>query len=193
MTGWLSTCSVALPPLRVNRTTWYLPSLTITALSSMIMSSVPTLKITPIFPRSCRQRMMENTVRKIHSNKIKVHFEQGSSFAYWHLREKIFISIFCTSYHIKPGWNLFCRNWHHIMGMLTKKTKQTSKSLCVHMRMDNTNATDLSTNSALQSSSCLCCMVIHMISFVFSCPVAKISIYFHWELKKAVSVLALWW
>lgn len=52
MTGWLSTCSVALPPLRVNRTTWYLPSLTVTALSSMMMSSVPTLKITPIFPRS---------------------------------------------------------------------------------------------------------------------------------------------
>lgn len=56
MTGWLSTCSVALPPLLVNRTTWYLPSLTITALSSMIMSSVPTLKITPTFPRSCTQR-----------------------------------------------------------------------------------------------------------------------------------------
>lgn len=55
MTGWLSTCSVALPPLRVNRTTWYLPSLTVTALSSMMMSSVPTLKMTPIFPRSCWQ------------------------------------------------------------------------------------------------------------------------------------------
>lgn len=56
MTGWLSTCSVALPPLRVNRTTWYLPSLTVTALSSMMMSSVPTLKITPIFPRSYKDK-----------------------------------------------------------------------------------------------------------------------------------------
>lgn len=53
MTGWLSTCRVALPPLLVKRTTWYLPSLTTTPLSSMAMSSVPTLNITPIFPRSC--------------------------------------------------------------------------------------------------------------------------------------------
>jgi len=64
ITGWLSTCSVALPPLRVNRTTWYLPSLTITAPSSMMMSSVPTLKITPIFPRSCGRRRRERRQRK---------------------------------------------------------------------------------------------------------------------------------
>lgn len=56
MTGWLSTCRVALPPLRVKRTTWYLPSFTMTAGSSMVMSSVPTLKMTPIFPWSCRQK-----------------------------------------------------------------------------------------------------------------------------------------
>lgn len=53
MTGWLSTWRVALPPLRVKRTTWYLPSFTVTAGSSMVMSSVPTLKITPTFPCSC--------------------------------------------------------------------------------------------------------------------------------------------
>lgn len=68
MTGWLSTCSVALPPLRVNRTTWYLPSLTITALSSMIMSSVPTLKITPIFPRSYRR--MKTLRKPIHAHTV---------------------------------------------------------------------------------------------------------------------------
>lgn len=73
MTGWLSTCSVALPPLRVNRTTWYLPSLTITALSSMIMSSVPTLKITPIFPRSCRQRTKRKHCEKDAEEQTKLY------------------------------------------------------------------------------------------------------------------------
>lgn len=71
MTGWLSTCSVALPPLRVNRTTWYLPSLTITALSSMVMSSVPTLKITPIFPRSYRESTEEEHCKKYILSKKK--------------------------------------------------------------------------------------------------------------------------
>lgn len=71
MTGWLSTCSVALPPLRVNRTTWYLPSLTITALSSMIMSSVPTLKITPIFPLSYRQRKKDSNVRRLYLHTLQ--------------------------------------------------------------------------------------------------------------------------
>lgn len=53
--GQLSTCSVALPPLRVKRTTWYLPSFTMALLSSMVMSSVPTLKMTPTVPWSCEE------------------------------------------------------------------------------------------------------------------------------------------
>lgn len=80
MTGWLSTCSVAFPPLRVNRTTWYLPSLTITALSSMIMSSVPTLKITPIFPRSYWQRITEYS-----ENNTLTQNKQNFTGAFWHL------------------------------------------------------------------------------------------------------------
>lgn len=76
MTGWLSTCSVALPPLRVNRTTWYLPSLTITALSSMVMSSVPTLKITPTFPRSYKQRAKTTFIRR-HSGQIIILLSVG--------------------------------------------------------------------------------------------------------------------
>ena len=55
LTGQLSTCKVALPPLRVKRTTWYLPSLTMALGSSMVMSSVPTLKITPTVPWSWGQ------------------------------------------------------------------------------------------------------------------------------------------
>jgi hypothetical protein len=55
LTGQLSTCRVALPPLRVKRTTWYLPSLTMALGSSMVMSSVPTLKITPTVPWSWGQ------------------------------------------------------------------------------------------------------------------------------------------
>lgn len=55
LTGQLSTCKVALPPLRVKRTTWYLPSLTIALGSSIVMSSVPTLKITPTVPWSWGQ------------------------------------------------------------------------------------------------------------------------------------------
>lgn len=50
ITGQLSTCNVALPPLLVKRTTWYFPSLMIALDSSMAMSSVPTLNLTPIFP-----------------------------------------------------------------------------------------------------------------------------------------------
>lgn len=53
MTGQLSTCNVALPPLLVKRTTWYFPSLMIALDSSMAMSSVPTLNLTPIFPWCC--------------------------------------------------------------------------------------------------------------------------------------------
>lgn len=64
--------------------------------------------------------------------------------------------------------------------------------------MDYTKAIELSTNlqcctSTLQSSSCLCCMVTHMISLLLSCPVAKIEMHFPWELKKARSVPAVWW
>lgn len=46
----LSTCSVALPPFLVKRTTWYFPSFTGVLLSSTLMSSVPTLNVTPILP-----------------------------------------------------------------------------------------------------------------------------------------------
>lgn len=67
MTGWLSTWRVALPPLRVKRTTWYLPSFTMTAGSSIVMSSVPTLKITPIFPWSCRWRTKKKKESKLHN------------------------------------------------------------------------------------------------------------------------------
>lgn len=88
MTGWLSTCSVALPPLRVNRTTWYLPSLTITALSSMIMSSVPTLKITPIFPLSYGQRRAENIVRRRYQ-----HREKKKKRIHKHISEKVHTDI----------------------------------------------------------------------------------------------------
>lgn len=56
MTGRSSTCSVALPPLLVNFTTWYLPSFTNLDFSSMLMSSVPTLKITATWPFSCGNR-----------------------------------------------------------------------------------------------------------------------------------------
>lgn len=46
----LSTCSVALPPFLVKRTTWYFPSFTGVLLSSTLMSTVPMLKVTPILP-----------------------------------------------------------------------------------------------------------------------------------------------
>lgn len=52
MTGRSSSCSVALPPLLVNRTTWYFPSLTNLELSSILMSSVPTLNTTLMLPLS---------------------------------------------------------------------------------------------------------------------------------------------
>lgn len=55
ITGQLSTCNVALPPLLVKRTTWYFPSLMIALDSSMAMSSVPTLNLTPIFPWCCQE------------------------------------------------------------------------------------------------------------------------------------------
>lgn len=107
MTGWLSTCSVALPPLRVNRTTWYLPSLTITALSSMVMSSVPTLKITPIFPRSYRQRTIENILRKIQLDTKKCTFNTtalGETFwKFWEetTTELSYVFPFCSCYQVK--------------------------------------------------------------------------------------------
>lgn len=52
MTGRSSSWSVALPPLRVKRTMWYFPSLTNLELSSMLMSSVPTLNTTLMLPLS---------------------------------------------------------------------------------------------------------------------------------------------
>lgn len=56
MTGRSSTCKVALPPLRVNRTMWYFPSFTNFEVSSIFMSSVPTLNTTLIFPFSCAEQ-----------------------------------------------------------------------------------------------------------------------------------------
>lgn len=52
----LSTCRVALPPFLVNRTTWYFPSFTGVLLSCTLMSSVPMLKVTPIFPCCCNDK-----------------------------------------------------------------------------------------------------------------------------------------
>lgn len=52
MTGRSSSWRVALPPLRVNRTMWYFPSLTNLELSSMLISSVPTLNTTLMLPLS---------------------------------------------------------------------------------------------------------------------------------------------
>lgn len=46
----LSTCKVALPPFLVKRTTWYFPSFTGVLLSSTLISTVPMLNVTPIFP-----------------------------------------------------------------------------------------------------------------------------------------------
>lgn len=46
----LSTCRVAFPPFLVKRTTWYFPSFTGVLLSSTLMSTVPMLNVTPIFP-----------------------------------------------------------------------------------------------------------------------------------------------
>lgn len=93
MTGWLSTWRVALPPLRVKRTTWYLPSFTTTAGSSMVMSSVPTLKMTPIFPWSC-WRKAEN---ECHAKKNK----KSSKLKIFHI---LFIwNVHKMSYHLLQG------------------------------------------------------------------------------------------
>lgn len=59
MTGRSSTCKVALPPLLVKRTMWYFPSFTNFEVSSMFMSSVPTLNTTLILPFSCKDRERE--------------------------------------------------------------------------------------------------------------------------------------
>lgn len=53
--GQLSTCKVALPPFLVNRTKWYLPSLTDVVISLTLMSTVPMLKVTPTFPCSWKR------------------------------------------------------------------------------------------------------------------------------------------
>lgn len=52
LTGQLSTCKVALPPFRVNRTKWYLPSFISVFTSLTLMSTVPMLNVTPILPCS---------------------------------------------------------------------------------------------------------------------------------------------
>lgn len=56
--GQLSTCKVALPPFLVNRTKWYLPSLT-AVISFTLMSTVPMLKVTPTLPSSCEWDKMK--------------------------------------------------------------------------------------------------------------------------------------